>query len=91
MVTSLADRALLTEAFSGADVVLTAMGVTSTSSDGSGLLSANMAAVEQSMLAAKVDRILMINTMIASPPGEPADRVMRLLLLDARHDGPRGC
>ncbi len=77
VVTSLADRALLTQAFSGADAVLTAMGVTSTSSDGSGLLSANMAAVEQSMLAAKVDRILMINTMIASPPGEPANRVMR--------------
>lgn len=77
VVTSLADRALLTQAFSGADAVLTAMGVTSTSSDGSGLLSVNMAAVEQSMSAAMVARIIMINTMIASPPGNPANRVMR--------------
>lgn len=77
VVTSLADRAQLTQAFSGADAVLTAMGVTPTSSDSSGLLSANMAEVEQSMTAAMVDRIVMINTMIASQPGEPAGRVMR--------------
>ena len=77
VVTSLADRVLLSQAFLGADAVLTAMGVTSTSSDSSGLLSANMAAVEQSMSAAMVDRIVMINTMIASPPGNRANRVMR--------------
>lgn len=41
-VASLADQAALTEAFSGTDAVLTAMGVTSTSSDSSALLSANM-------------------------------------------------
>jgi putative NADH-flavin reductase len=52
VVTSLADRPALTEAFAGADAVLTAIGLTSTSADRSALLSANMAAVEQSMLAA---------------------------------------
>src|SRR5947199_8507624 len=39
LVTSLADRAALTEAFSGADTVLTALGVTFTSMDRSALLS----------------------------------------------------
>ena len=77
VVTSLADRAALAEAFSGAGVVLTAMGVRSTSCDRSALLSANMATVEESMSAAGVDRIIMINTLIASPPGKPASRVMR--------------
>jgi putative NADH-flavin reductase len=79
LVASLADRAALTHAFSDADAVLTAMGVTSTSRDRSALLSANMGTVEESMLAAGVDRIVMINTLLASPPGKPASRVMRFL------------
>jgi hypothetical protein len=29
------------------------------------------------MLAAGVDRIIVINTMLASPPGKPASRAMR--------------
>jgi hypothetical protein len=29
------------------------------------------------MLAAGVDRIIVINTMLASPPGKPANRAMR--------------
>jgi nucleoside-diphosphate-sugar epimerase len=77
LVTSLTDRATLTEAFSGAGAVLTALGVTSTSSDHSALLSANVATVEESMLAAGVDRIVVINTLLASPPGKPANRAMR--------------
>jgi hypothetical protein len=77
VVTSLADRAALTDAFSGAGAVLTAMGLTSTSYDRSVLLSANMATVEESMLAAGVDRIIVINTLIAALPGKPASRVMR--------------
>jgi hypothetical protein len=36
-----------------------------------------MATVEESMLAAGVDRIIVINTMLASPPGKPASRAMR--------------
>ncbi len=79
IVTSLADRVALTEAFSGADAVLTAMGVTSTSFDTSALLSANMAAVEASMTAAGVDRIVVINTLITSPPGKDANRAVRVL------------
>ena len=77
VITSLADRAALTDAFSGAGAVLTALGLTSTSQDRSALLSANMATVEGSMLAAGVDRIVVINTLIAAPPGKPASRVMR--------------
>jgi len=77
LVASLADRDTLTGAFSGAGAVLTALRVTSTSSDRSALLSANMATVEESMLAAGVDRIIVINTLLASPPGKPANRAMR--------------
>lgn len=77
VVASLDDRAALTEAFSGADAVLTAMGVTSTSHDRSSLFSANMPAVEKSMLAAGVDRIIVINTLLAAAPGEPASRALR--------------
>jgi hypothetical protein len=76
-VTSLADQAALTEAFSGADAVLTALGVTATSYDRSALLSGNMATVEKSMLAVGADRILVVNTLLASQPGKPASRAMR--------------
>ena len=77
LVTSLADRAALSEAFSGADAVLAALGTTSTSYDRSALLSANMTTVEESMSAAGVDRIILINTMAAAPPGKPMSRVIR--------------
>ncbi len=77
VVTSLADQEALTDAFSGAGAVLTALGVTSASSDGSALLSRNTATVEASMLAAGVDRFIVINTLIASPPGAPVGRAIR--------------
>ena len=77
VVTSLADGAALTEAFAGADAGLTVLGLTSTSSDRCALLSANMATVEESMLATGVDRIMVINTLLASRPGQPASRAMR--------------
>jgi hypothetical protein len=77
VVPSLRDRRALMEAFVGADAVLTALGVTATTYEHSALLSANMAAVEESMLAAGVDRIVMINTLLTSPPGERASRIMR--------------
>ena len=77
VVTSLADRPALTEAFAGADAVLTAIGLTSTSAARSALLSANMATIEESMLAAGVDRIVVINTLLASLPGGPASRALR--------------
>ena len=60
VIRSLADRAALTDAFSGSGAVLTALGVTATTHERSALLSANMAAVEESMLAAGVDRIIVI-------------------------------
>jgi putative NADH-flavin reductase len=81
VVTSLADRSALDDAFSGATGVLVAFGVTATSHDRSALLSANMATVEQSMLAAGVDRIVLINTMLASPSGKPASRAIRFFSL----------
>lgn len=77
VVTSLADQAALTEAFSGADAVITAMGVTKASSERSALLSANMDTVEASMTAAGVDRIVVINTILASPLGKTPGRAMR--------------
>ena len=77
VVKSLDDPTALAEAFAGADAVLTAMGVTATNSDRSTLLSANMAAVEKSMSTAGVDRIIVINTLIASLPGKPASRALR--------------
>lgn len=77
VVKSLADETALADAFSGADAVLGVLGTTPTSYDRAALLSANMAAIEASMAVAGVDRILMINTMIAAPPGRPMTRIMR--------------
>ena len=86
VVTSLADRASLTKAFSETDVVLTALGVTPTSNDRQAMLSANATEVEAAMLAAGVDRIIIINTLLVSPPGKPSHS---LFLLDARQNRPR--
>jgi len=77
VVQSLADRRTLTDAFFGADAVLTALGVSATSQEHSALLSANMAAVEESLLAAGVDRIVIVNTLLTAPPGQPASRAVR--------------
>lgn len=77
VVQSLADVPALSGALYGADAVLTALGVTSTTHEHSALLSANMAAVEQSMLAAGVDRIVIVNTLLTSTPGQPASRGIR--------------
>ena len=77
VVESLADGTALTDAFAGTDAVLTALGVTATTHDSPALLSANMATVEESMIAAGVDRIIMINTLLTSLPGKPASWLMR--------------
>lgn len=76
VVTSLTDHSALTAAFDGADAVLTALGVTSTSRGHSALLSENMATVEQAMLAAGVKRIVLMNTLLNSSPGKPTSWVM---------------
>jgi hypothetical protein len=81
VVPSLMDYTLLREAFSGANAVLTALGVTSKSHHRSALLSANMATFEQAMLASQVDRIVMINTLLVAEPGKPASCAMRLFSL----------
>jgi len=77
LVDSLADDESLAAAFAGADAVITALGVTSTSRDRSALLSENMETVERAMLTAGVDRILVTNTLLASAPGESATLFMR--------------
>lgn len=76
---SLADEASLAEAFRGADAVLTAMGVTATSSDRGALLSANMATVEAATVTAGVDRIVVINTLVTPLPGSPPKMFLRLM------------
>lgn len=76
VVTSLADLSALTDAFSGADAVISAIGTTATSSDPSARMSENMPVVKEAMLAAGVDRILLINTMVAAPPGQPRTKIM---------------
>jgi hypothetical protein len=77
VVSSLADRYALTVALAGADAVLTALGVTSTSRDRSAVLSENMETVEQAMLTAGVDRIVVTNTLLTSSPGKSATLLMR--------------
>lgn len=78
VVPTLADRDGLTAAFSGADAVLLALGVTRTSCDRSALLSANMATVEDAMRVAGVDRIVIVNSIAARSPGQGASRILRL-------------
>jgi len=78
VVPSLADPEALAAAFSGADAVLTALGVTATSRDRCALLSQNLAAVEASMAAAGVGRLLVTNTLLTTLPGRPASWPMRL-------------
>jgi nucleoside-diphosphate-sugar epimerase len=77
VVGSLADRHALTAALAGAEAVITALGVTSTSQDRPALLSQNMETVEHAMLAAGVDRIVVTNTLLTSVPGKPATFLMR--------------
>lgn len=79
VVESLADGAALTTALSGTDAVLTALGVTTATRDRPALLSANMAAVEEAMIVAGVDRIIMINRLLTSLPGKPASPLMRFI------------
>ena len=77
VVASLADQDALTEAFSGADAVITALGLTPTSSDDSALLSRNMATVEASMASAGIERFIVVSTLLAARPGQPASAAMR--------------
>lgn len=77
VVASLDDLPALTAALSGADALITALGVTPTSQDRTAFLSENMETIEQAMKAAGVDRILVTNTLLTSPPGNPATFLMR--------------
>ncbi|MEM9941510.1 MAG: NAD(P)H-binding protein [Planctomycetota bacterium] len=77
VVTSLKDESALSDAFAGAQAVLTAVGVTATSFDNSALLSQNMATLEKAMLRAEINRVVVMNTLLSPSPGEPASLLMR--------------
>ena len=79
VVSTLADSSLLAYALRGADAVLTALGVTPTSSDATALLSQNMATFERAMLQAGVERVVVINTVLSPSPGDQPSLLMRLL------------
>ncbi|KAF0695313.1 Aste57867_13872 [Aphanomyces stellatus] len=70
VVLSLADREALTIAFGGADAVISAIGVTSSSNDDSALISHNITHVEAAMSAANVDRLVLVSSIVAPRPGE---------------------
>jgi putative NADH-flavin reductase len=77
VVASLADADALADALFGVDAVLTAIGVTATSRDPSALLSTNMDTLEDAMLLIGVDRIVVVNTLLAALPDKPASRALR--------------
>lgn len=77
VVASLADQEGLTAAFDGAEAVITAVGVTRSSADETAMASRHMETLEAAMQAAGVERILLINTLLAGAPGEPAPLAMR--------------
>ena len=79
VISTLADVSSLSEVFRGADAVLTALGVTPTSSDTTALLSQNMATFERAMLQAGVERVVAINTLLSPAPGDQPSLLMRLL------------
>lgn len=81
VVTSLAEKAALADAFRGADAVISAMGVTSASHDRSALQSCNMPTIEAAMQDAGVQRIVITNTLLSSAPGEAASLSMRFFSL----------
>ena len=78
VVSSLADTRALARAFTGAEVVLTAMGVTPTSQDDSALLSRNMSTMKRAMQKSGVSRIVLMNTLLSRPPGLKPGPLMRL-------------
>lgn len=77
VVKSLADQDALTKAFAGTAAVIAALGVTTTSFDSSALISKNIVTVEASMLAAGVDRLLIVNSLLTNRPGAPTSKAMR--------------
>lgn len=78
VVPDLADRRVLAGALRGADALLTATGVTRTSQDRSALLSTNLESLEAAMNDAGVERIVIVNTLIAAAPGEKPSFMTRL-------------
>ncbi|KAJ3237728.1 hypothetical protein HDU81_009111 [Chytriomyces hyalinus] len=77
VVPSLSDKQLLQAAFEDCQSVITATGITSTSNDPSAFLSPNLDTIESAMLAANVTRIVIVNTLVTSAPGEGISNAMR--------------
>lgn len=78
VVSDLAETAALEAALVGSEAVLTAMGVTRTSSDRTALLSHNLDSLEAAMNRAGVDRLILINTLLSAAPGASPSRLSRL-------------
>lgn len=81
IVKSLADKVALTNAFTGTDAVIAALGVTATSFENSALISKNTVAVEAAMMTAGVDRLLIVNSLLANRPGASASKAMRFFAM----------
>lgn len=81
VIKSLADQDGLTNAFTGTAAVIAALGVTATSFDRSALISRNTGTVEAAMLAAGVDRLLIVNSLLTNRPGAPASKAMRFFAM----------
>lgn len=69
VITSLADRAALRDAFRGTQAVLSANGPTKASCDSSAFFSTNFDAIEGACNDANVDRFVIINSIAAKKPG----------------------
>lgn len=77
VVPNLAATSDLAAAFAGADAVISAIGVTGSSNDSAALLSHHMKSLAEALKTAGVDRLLLISTLLTSPPGKPPTWPMR--------------
>ena len=78
VVDDLSDVEMLAASFDGVDAVLSAVGVTRSSSDSRSLLSRNLKSCEAAMCQAGVDRLLLISTLVAAAPGQRPSLMTRL-------------
>jgi putative NADH-flavin reductase len=81
VIKNLSDTYKLTEALLGAEAVISAIGVTSTSNDPSSFLSNNLQSLTSAMKKSKVDRLIIISSLACSPPGLPTSWPIRFFSL----------
>lgn len=90
VVTSLADRAALADAFRGTEAVLSANGPTAASCDPSSFFSTNFAAIEGACHDASVTRLVIVNSIAAKKPGGASSFMHWIFPLFAWVPGPMG-